>query len=192
MVPLLASWGRDRFCGDPRKVTIVLAWALAACGNSGSGGDANGAQGSFAWDAQADAPGCALHDCFEYVSSLCPQQDPSTCTGNSQDLTSNALVFHACFSDGSKQVITEYASDYDMAIYRPDGAECLDLAIGGPPTGGITFKEPGGRVLASASQASGYTCGGLSAKTIPCEDAGPRLHLEYSLGACQTTMGPCP
>jgi hypothetical protein len=111
----------------------------------------------FLWDAGADVSlACALQDCFDHVASLCP--DASPCKGESQTITSNAIVMEQCLADGTRLEITEYASSADEHIFRPDGTECLHI-------NGSQYQDPAGQTLAEIDTQGNediLKCGGLA------------------------------
>jgi hypothetical protein len=117
-------------------------------------------------------------------------QAQSSCVGSSQQITSNAIVIRACFSDGSKQVITQYASSIDVVILKSDGTECLHETS---DTSGVeVVHDPAGRMLAQLdlSTFTNFSCGGLQSDSITCQDAGP-INL-IQLSGCEGSSGTCP
>jgi hypothetical protein len=138
----------------------------------------------FVWDAGADVSlACALQDCFDHVASLCP--DASPCQGQSQTITSNAIVMEECLADGTRLEITEYASSADERIVRPDGTECLRI-------NGSQYQDPAGQTLAEFdTQGSEIVlkCGGLASGDAGlCNDHRMGKKSLLSLG----NVGLCP
>jgi hypothetical protein len=100
----------------------------------------------------------------------------------------NTIVMKACFADGSRQVVTEYASSTDMTIYRADGTPCLRIL---DDSGSGTLEDPSGQVVYAKLTSSGYSCGGVTSPNLSCADGSAHAHLP-SLGVCQQVKGPCP
>jgi hypothetical protein len=169
-----------------RSITAVAASSMLLAGCGGASGAANT---PFTWDGGADSAACAVHACLSYVTNLCPAQPMSDCAGSSQQLTSNAIVIRACYKDGSKQVLTQYAASIDIALFAPGGAECLheqsDLS-------GVTvIEDPAGRNLARLDfhSLNDFTCGGVHSDSFACPDAGT-INL-VQLSGCEGSPGTC-
>lgn len=168
----------------------ALAFSSTVISACGGGGATGAGTAPFAWDGGAESATCAVHECLSYVTNLCPVQAQSNCVGSSQQTTSNAIVVHACFKDGSRQVITQYASSIDVVIVKADGTECLheisDLS------GKDVIKDPTGRMLAQLDLQSlqSFSCGGIQSTSLNCPDAG-QINL-VQLSGCEGSSGGCP
>jgi hypothetical protein len=169
---------------------LALAAAAALLGGC-EGGASGGTASPFTWDAGgADSTSCAVRACLAYVTNLCPAQPLSDCAGSSQQITANAIVVRACYRDGSKQVITQYAASTDVALFGSGGAECLHEQ--GDLSGVTVIEDPAGRALAKLDLGSlnDFTCGGIQSDSITCPDAGT-VNL-VQLSGCEGSPGSCP